>query len=54
MKPCCQDPANLEPRASDVPGEVVQVCRVCGCRHFGITIDTMTIGLREPEPPRRE
>jgi hypothetical protein len=47
VKQCCRDPENLSaPEPTDAPGEVVRVCRVCGCRHFEATIDRMRVGVR--------
>ena len=56
MEPCCADPANRETQpvpaaqreqARRVSGATpgLQVCRVCGRRHFTLTIDPVPIGL---------
>ena len=45
-KPCCRDAANRERERDPASGEVFQVCRVCGCRHFGVVIEPMRIGVR--------
>ncbi len=57
MEPCCADLANREPR--ELPAEQreqarrssgatpgLTVCRVCGRRHFTLTVDPVTLGLR--------
>ena len=38
-KDCCKDVANLEPEPSQHPDLAVVRCRVCGCRHFALTVD---------------
>jgi hypothetical protein len=50
-KACCQDNDNLEVverRAvqGSAPADlVVRKCKVCGCRHFELTIDPGKLGL---------
>jgi len=57
MEPCCADPAHREIQAvpaaqreaarrvtGATPG--VTVCRVCGRRHFTLTLDPVRLGLR--------
>jgi hypothetical protein len=48
-KYCCKDPENLAVRPDPDSGrdELVHVCRVCGCRHFSVTIDALQVGVRE-------
>ena len=56
MESCCADPANREPQlippeqreqarrtSGATPG--LTVCRVCGRRHYSLTIDPVSIGL---------
>jgi len=51
IKSCCQDTANLSsPSPTGAPSEVMRVCQVCGCRHFEVTIDRMSVGLRSAVP----
>lgn len=56
MEPCCADPANRETRpvppeqrehARRVSGAspALTVCRVCGRRHFTLTIDPVRVGV---------
>jgi hypothetical protein len=46
VKPCCQEPENLEKRESEKPDLTLLVCRVCGCRHFRLRLDPGVIGMR--------
>lgn len=51
-KVCCQDPSNLELNADHPdakPDLSVRVCRVCGARHFELSLDTGHIGLKGAE-----
>jgi len=45
MEPCCADPANLELRDSDKPDLTLRICRLCGRRHFELSMDAGIIGL---------
>jgi hypothetical protein len=57
MEACCADPANRDKQpippeqrehtrrqTGATPG--LTVCRACGRRHFTLTVDPVTIGLR--------
>jgi hypothetical protein len=57
MEPCCSNPANRDTQpvspeqreqARRVSGATpgLTVCRVCGRRHFTLTVDPVTLGLR--------
>lgn len=41
---CCRKPENLEPKRLR-PDVVINVCRVCGRKHYEVTIDPMKIGV---------
>lgn len=49
MEPCCQDlenrsePAHPDPERTDL---TVTVCKVCGRRHFELTVDPLVIGVK--------
>jgi hypothetical protein len=43
---CCTKPENLIPQPTDRPDLTVRVCRVCGNRHFELSVDKGEIGLR--------
>ena len=45
VKDCCQKPENLVAQ-QDRPDLLVRVCKVCGCRHFELTVDPGKLGLR--------
>jgi len=45
-KECCKNPDNLEAQASDKPELEILKCKVCGCRHFGLTLEPGLIGLK--------
>lgn len=45
IKECCQDPANLEEQESGKPDLTLRVCRMCGCRHFELTVDPGKFGV---------
>lgn len=45
-KDCCKpDAGNLEPKQLR-PDLLVNVCKVCGCRHFELTVDPIRIQAR--------
>jgi len=44
-KECCKQLENLLPH-QERPDLIINVCKVCGCRHFELTIDPGKIGLR--------
>jgi hypothetical protein len=46
MRPneCCNDPANCDV-TEPAEGLVCEQCRVCGCRHFELTVDPAELGL---------
>jgi hypothetical protein len=40
IKECCRKPENLSPpEPSGPPGEMMQRCQVCQCRHFRLSLD---------------
>lgn len=45
-KECCRDPKNLGAPEKDGPDLTIQRCQVCGCRHFLLSVDPGSIGLR--------
>jgi len=46
VKDCCKQDDNLEVQTSDGRTElVVRKCRVCGCKHFELTLNPGVIGL---------
>jgi hypothetical protein len=48
MEPCCQDLENrTEPEPVDErPDLTITRCKVCGRRHFELTVDPGEIGLK--------
>lgn len=44
-KECCSQPKNLT-ETQERPDLTVQVCQVCGCRHFELTINPGKIGIQ--------
>jgi hypothetical protein len=57
VEPCCADPANRDTQpippeqreharrtSGATPG--LTLCRVCGRRHFTLTVDTVVLGVR--------
>jgi len=46
MSDCCIVKENLIPVPSDHPGVSVVRCRICGRRHFGLTLDPGVIGTK--------
>lgn len=38
-KECCQKTENLELQPSERKDLVVYKCKVCGCRHFELSVD---------------
>jgi hypothetical protein len=42
MKDCCQIEDNLIP--TEIDGNFILVCRVCGCRHFNLDADVGKYG----------
>jgi hypothetical protein len=46
VKDCCKNPENLEVHPSDKPELEICKCRVCGLRHFELTLDPGIIGLK--------
>jgi hypothetical protein len=39
VKECCKRPENLFQLDSDNKDLVINKCRVCGCRHFELSVD---------------
>jgi hypothetical protein len=44
-KECCKLIENLELQQNDKPDLTIQKCKVCGCRHFEVTLDPGSLGL---------
>ena len=44
-KECCRLTENLELQPSDKPDLTFQKCKICGCRHFEVTLDPGNLGL---------
>ena len=45
-KECCRDPQNLQPAPEfEKPGLSVRRCKVCGCRHFELSVEPGKLGL---------
>jgi len=44
-KDCCKQPENLEPSDTGTPELSLLICRVCGCRHFELTLEPGVVGL---------
>lgn len=45
MNECCQKSDNLEKQPSDKPELRILKCKICGCRHFELSVDPGIIGL---------
>jgi metal-dependent amidase/aminoacylase/carboxypeptidase family protein len=45
VKECCKDVDNLV-MTHLTKDELVNVCKVCGCRHFELTVDPIQLGIR--------
>lgn len=45
-KECCQKEENLELQPKDKADLIIWKCKICGCRHFELTIDPGRIGLK--------
>jgi len=43
---CCKLAENLIPQTTVKPDLTVRVCRICGNRHFELSVDKGEIGLR--------
>lgn len=43
-KECCGQLENLEPH-QETPDLLINVCKICGCRHFELTVDSGKMGL---------
>ena len=48
MHDCCANPGNRKVE-EERDGITVQVCGVCGRRHFEVTADPILIEIRKPE-----
>jgi len=49
MNDCCKNPDNLYRRENDpeeAPSEIIKRCKVCGARHFELTVDPGRLGLK--------
>lgn len=48
LQPCCADESNrTEPEKVDDRSDlVITKCTVCGRRHFELTVDPLTIGIK--------
>lgn len=42
---CCAEEANLEEQPDGRSDVTIRVCRVCGRRHFEVTVDPAVIGV---------
>jgi hypothetical protein len=45
-KDCCKIPENLESQPTERQDFSVMKCRVCGCRHFELTVDPIVLKLK--------
>ncbi len=45
-KECCNQVENLELQQGDKSDLKILRCKVCGCRHFELTVDPGKLGLR--------
>ena len=45
IRPCCQEPENLM-RSRLGPDSVVDICRVCGARHFRLKAEPGKLGTK--------
>lgn len=43
-KDCCKQLENLVPH-QERPDLMINICKVCGCRHFELTVDPGKLGL---------
>jgi hypothetical protein len=43
---CCAVSDNLELQTSEKPDLIVRKCRICGLRHFELSIDPIKLGLK--------
>ncbi len=46
IKPCCKVNENLEIQESGKSDLSLKVCKICGSRHFELTIDPASIGIK--------
>jgi len=44
-KECCKKSENLTEHRID-KDRVIRVCKICSCRHFELTVDKGSLGLR--------
>ena len=50
MKECCEgNLGDLETPNPETPDLSVRVCRVCGARHFVLTVDPLALGIEAKE-----
>jgi hypothetical protein len=43
---CCRQPANLEAWVKkDRPDVALWICKVCGCRHYELTVAPVPVGV---------
>lgn len=55
VKDCCKQESNLEFTRLN-KDEVCNKCKVCGCRHFELTVDPIELGIKgkdthaQPQP----
>jgi len=45
-KECCQKPENLELQPNNRAELTIMVCKVCGCRHFELSVEPLQIGVQ--------
>jgi len=43
---CCKQPENLIPQPTVKPDLTVRKCRICGRRHFELSVEKGQLGLR--------
>lgn len=44
-KECCKNVENLVP-SQERPDLIINVCKVCNCRHFELSVDIGSLGLK--------
>jgi len=44
-KECCRQLENLLPH-QERPDLIINICKICGCRHFELTLAVGQLGLR--------
>lgn len=44
IRNCCKEEINLELQPTDSPDKTVRICKVCGRRHFRMTLGSAKFG----------